>query len=202
MSWDEKREAKDGIEVPDMPALVTFPFNEHKLVAPLILRIEVSGIANGQQDLFVKVARKNPQEPTNLRNLASMPYFKKLWNAGTESVCHLVKIDPSKPFDALSLEVNTKASSSDERMPRAEVMNNLGHESAAHIVIQGLKLAMQSNPQFLLNQSRSYQSRLDNIGMNDGDDDDDHMYSDEGDKMTCKVCNESNPSTATKCAEC
>ena len=130
MSWDEKREAKDGIEVPDMPALVTFPFNEHKLVAPLILRIEVSGIANGQQDLFVKVARKNPQEPTNLRNLASMPYFKKLWNAGTELVCHLVKIDPSKPFDALSLEVIEKALTSSPPETSSQFLHHAAVQNA------------------------------------------------------------------------
>ena len=112
MSWEEKKEAEKAIKVPEMPELITKPFNENKLVAPLCLRVEVSGLANGQQDLYVRVARKNPEEPTNLRNLASMPYFKKLWRADTDIVCHLVKIDPSKPFDALSLEVIEKAEAS------------------------------------------------------------------------------------------
>ncbi len=65
----------------------------------------MAGLVNNLQEVFVKLTRKNADEPTNLKNLAVTPYFKKVWRKESVCVCHITKIDPSKPFDALSIEV-------------------------------------------------------------------------------------------------
>jgi len=88
-----------------MREVITKPWNENKLVGPVCLRVEVTGLSNCSQEINVHLTRDNPEEPSNLLNLATMPYFKKLWRSETAIVCHLVKTDPSKPFDKISMAV-------------------------------------------------------------------------------------------------
>jgi len=53
----------------------------------------------------VTLTRANPEEPTNIKYLSSVPYFKKVFMRQADYVTHLVKIDPSKPFDKLIMKV-------------------------------------------------------------------------------------------------
>lgn len=57
------------------------------------------------QQINVTLTRANPEEPTNIKHLSSVPYFKKCYMRQAEYVTHLIKIDPSKPFDKLIVKV-------------------------------------------------------------------------------------------------
>jgi len=53
----------------------------------------------------VTLTRDDTEEPTNLKHLATVPYFKKCFMRQSDCVCHIVKVDPSKPFDKLTMKV-------------------------------------------------------------------------------------------------
>jgi len=108
MTWLEKNEAKLQIPVPEMRQVLTKPWSENKQVGPVLLRVEVTGLYKCSQEINVQLTRDEPEKPSNMLNLAVMPYFKKLWSSETDTICHVVKRDPSKPFDKISMEVNKK----------------------------------------------------------------------------------------------
>jgi len=57
------------------------------------------------QQVHVQLERENPEEPTNLRHLSTVPYYKKVYMRSSDCVCHVLKVDPSKPFDKLKMSV-------------------------------------------------------------------------------------------------
>jgi len=57
------------------------------------------------QQINVTLTRESPEEPTNLNHLSTVPYFKKCFMRQSDCVCHIVKVDPSKPFYKLTIKV-------------------------------------------------------------------------------------------------
>jgi len=57
------------------------------------------------QQINVTLTRTNPEEETNIKHLSTVPYFKKAFMRQSDCVCHLLKMDPSKPFDKLTMSV-------------------------------------------------------------------------------------------------